>query len=68
MALFAPKQDFYMALSAPKQDFLQPAPPRGASGGVELSVTAWRASCLYGVTYSRASLRLPDEGTSSVLV
>ena len=32
MALFAPKQDFYMALSAPKQDFLQTAPPRGESG------------------------------------
>ena len=29
-------------------------------------VTAWRTSCLYGVTYSRASSRLPDVAPSSV--
>ena len=29
-------------------------------------VTAWRTSCLYGVTYSRASPRLPDVAPSSV--
>ena len=32
------------------------------------SVTAWRTSCLYGVTYSRASPRLPDVAPSSVPV
>ena len=31
-------------------------------------VTAWRTSCLYGVTYSRASPRLPDVAPSSVPV
>ena len=31
-----------------------------------MSVTAWRTSCLYGVSYSRASPRLFDDGTSSV--
>ena len=29
-------------------------------------VTAWRTTCLYGVTYSRASPRLPDGAPSSV--
>ncbi len=29
-------------------------------------VTAWRTTCLYGVTYSRASPRLPDVAPSSV--
>ena len=32
------------------------------------NVTAWRTSCLYGVTYSRASPRLPDVAHSSVPV
>ena len=31
-------------------------------------VTAWRTSCLYGVTYSRASPRLPDDVPFSVPV
>ena len=31
------------------------------------SFTAWRTSCLYGVTYSRASPRLFDGRTSSVI-
>ena len=31
---------------------------RGASGGGGYPVTAWRTSCLYGVTYCRASPRL----------
>ena len=29
-------------------------------------VTAWRTACLYGVSYSRASSRLPDGAPSSV--
>ena len=29
-------------------------------------VTAWRTTCLYGVTYNWASPRLPDDGISSV--
>ena len=39
---------------------------RGASGKKWYSITAWRTTCLYGVSYSRASPRLPDDGTSSV--
>ena len=34
--------------------------------GAWYRVTAWRTTCLYGVSYSRASPRLFDDGTSSV--
>ena len=37
------------------------APPRGASGECGYCVTAWRTTCLYGVTYSRASPRLFED-------
>ena len=38
--------------------YSQTAPPRGASGEGGYPVTAWRTSCLYGFSYSRASPRL----------
>ena len=38
---------------------------RGASDG-GYSITAWRTTCLYGVSDSWASPRLFDDGTSSV--
>ena len=49
-----------------KLSFLQNLPPRGANSWCDVPVTAWRTSCLYGVTYSRASPRLPEDVTSSV--
>ena len=42
------------------------APPRGASGECGYCVTAWRTTCLSGVTYSRASPRLFAYITSEV--
>ena len=41
----------------------QTAPHRGASREGGYPVTAWRTTCLYGVSYSRASPRLPDDVT-----
>ena len=46
--------------------FSRTAPRRGASDGGGYPVTAWRTTCLYGVSYSRASPRLFVGVTSSV--
>ena len=40
--------------------------PEVRVGGCGYCVTAWRTTCLYGVTYSRASPRLTDGAPSSV--
>ena len=52
---------FYCRASRGKRliyDFLQTAPPRGASGGGAILSPQGALTCLYGVTYSRASPRL----------
>ena len=44
----------------------QTAPPRGANSWCDVPVTAWRTSCLYGVSHSRTSPTYPDGVTSLV--
>ena len=47
--------------------YIQTAPPRGANVcGRASSVTAWRTSCLYGVSHSRTSPMHSNDVTSSV--